>query len=72
MKEIDRIISIEMKKPVLLKIILKKLFRNIDDVFGPELLDPYCKFCFAKKFKMSAMHIQEIVTIAPEVSIDAV
>jgi len=37
-----------------------------DNVFGPKLMDPYCKFCFAKKFKMSAMHIQEIVTIAPD------
>jgi len=37
-----------------------------DDVFGPKLMDPYCKFCYAKKFKVSMMHVQEIVTIAPE------
>jgi len=43
--------------------------RNEDDVFGPQILDPYCKFCYAKKFKMSAVHIQEIVTIAPELAI---
>jgi len=43
--------------------------RETEDVFGPELLDPYCKFCFAKKYKMSALHVQEIVTIAPEISI---
>lgn len=43
--------------------------RKSDDVFGQELLDPLCKFCYAKKFKMSAMKITEIVTIAPEISI---
>lgn len=42
--------------------------RNEYDVFGPEILDPYCKFCYAKKFKMSAVNIKEIVTIAPEIS----
>merc|ERR1711936_374526 len=25
--------------------------REVDDVFAPEILDPYCKFCYAKKFK---------------------
>jgi hypothetical protein len=45
------------------------LFRKTDDVFGPEILEPLCKFCYAKKFKMSAIKITEIVTIAPEISI---
>ena len=26
--------------------------RNTDNVFGEEELEPYCKFCFAKKFKV--------------------
>ena len=42
------------------------LFREVDDVFAPEILDPYCKFCYAKKFKTSAIKIAEIVEIAPE------
>jgi len=40
--------------------------RNPDDAFGTDLLDPYCKFCYAKKFKISAIKIAEIVAIAPE------
>jgi len=40
--------------------------REVDDVFAPEILDPYCKFCYAKKFKTSAIKIAEIVEIAPE------
>jgi len=38
--------------------------RQTEDVFGPELLDPYCKFCYAKIYKVSAIKIQEMVTIA--------
>lgn len=40
--------------------------RESDDVFAPEILDPYCKFCYAKKFKTSAIKIAEIVEIAPD------
>ena len=40
--------------------------RETDDVFAPEILDPYCKFCYAKKFKTSAIKIADIVEIAPE------
>jgi len=40
--------------------------REQEDVFAPEILDPYCKFCYAKKFKTSAIKIAEIVEIAPE------
>jgi len=40
--------------------------RENDDVFAPEILDPYCKFCYAKKFKTSALKIAEIVEIAPD------
>jgi len=40
--------------------------RDQDDVFAPEILDPYCKFCYAKKFKTSAINIAEIVEIAPD------
>ena len=42
------------------------LLRENDDVFAPEILDPYCKFCYAKKFKTSALKIAEIVEIAPD------
>ena len=41
-------------------------YRECDDVFAPEILEPYCKFCYAKKFKMSAIALQEILEIAPE------
>ena len=40
--------------------------RDNDDVFAPEILEPYCKFCYAKKFKMSALALQEILEIAPQ------
>jgi len=43
--------------------------RETEDVFGPPLLDPYCKFCYAKIYKMSVLAIQEVVTIAPEISV---
>ena len=31
-----------------------------------EELQPYCKFCFAKKFKVSILNIQETVNTMPE------
>merc|ERR1712032_390792 len=36
---------------------------NPDSVFGgdDEDLEPYCKFCFAKKYNISALNIQEMV-----------
>jgi len=37
-----------------------------DNVFGAEDLQPYCKFCFAKHFKISAIDIAECVMIAPD------
>ena len=37
--------------------------RHTENFFGQEELDPYCKFCFAKKFKVSAMNIAEIVNL---------
>jgi len=40
-----------------------------NNVFGQEELEPYCKFCFAKKFKVSAINIAETVTITPEMSV---
>ena len=40
--------------------------KNVDNVFGEEDLEPYCKFCFAKKFKISALNIAETVTTVPE------
>jgi hypothetical protein len=36
------------------------------NVFGEEELEPYCNFCFAKKFKISAINIADTVTIVPE------
>ena len=35
-----------------------------DNIFC-DVLQPLCKFCYAKKFKVSAMKIAEIVEIAP-------
>ena len=40
--------------------------KNADNVFGDEELIPFCKFCFAKKFKISALNIAETVTTVPE------
>ena len=37
-----------------------------DNVFGEEQLEPYCNFCFAKKFKLSAINIADTVNIVPE------
>ena len=36
--------------------------KNEDNFFGQEDLEPFCKFCFAKKFKISALNIAETVT----------
>ena len=43
--------------------------KDTENVFGTEDLQPYCKFCFAKKFKVSAINIAETVAIAPEINI---
>ena len=40
--------------------------KNQDNVFGDEDLIPFCKFCFAKKFKISALNIAETVTTMQE------
>jgi len=37
--------------------------KDTSNVFGEEELEPYCNFCFAKKFKMSAIKIAETVAI---------
>eukprot|EP00092_Neocalanus_flemingeri_P005373 GFUD01005789.1.p1 GENE.GFUD01005789.1~~GFUD01005789.1.p1 ORF type:complete len:199 (-),score=68.53 GFUD01005789.1:140-736(-) len=42
--------------------------RDVDDVFAQEILEPYCKFCYAKKYKTSAIKIAEMVEIAPEIA----
>ena len=42
--------------------------REQDNVFGEEDLIPFCKFCFAKIFKVSALNIAEAVNITPEIS----
>ena len=40
--------------------------KDQENVFGQDDLLPFCKFCFAKKFKVSAIDIAEMVAIAPE------
>ena len=40
--------------------------KDQENVFGTEDLIPYCKFCFAKHFKVSAINIAECVMIIPE------
>jgi len=45
--------------------------RNTDNVFGEEELEPYCKFCFAKKFKVSSMNIADIVNIDINPGVDS-
>jgi len=35
--------------------------RETDNVFEEEILDPFCKFCFAKRYKVSALDIAETV-----------
>jgi len=42
--------------------------RDVDDVFAQEILEPYCKFCYAKKYKTSAIKVAEMVEIAPEIA----
>ena len=37
--------------------------RDSENVFGEDVVDPYCKFCFAKKFNMAAFNIAETVAI---------
>merc|ERR1711936_146641 len=34
-----------------------------DDVFAEEVLEPFCKFCFAKRYKLSALNVAESVKI---------
>ena len=34
-----------------------------DDVFAQEILEPFCKFCFAKRYKLSALNVADSVTI---------
>ena len=53
---------------IIIIILWTPMFRECEDVFAAEILEPYCKFCYAKKFKMSAIKIQEICEIAPEVA----
>lgn len=36
--------------------------RDTDNVFEEVILDPFCKFCFAKRYKVSALDIAETVT----------
>ena len=40
--------------------------RDTDNAFGTEELDPYCNFCFAKKFKLSAINIAETVCLVTD------
>ena len=40
--------------------------KNGDNIFGQEDLEPFCKFCFAKRFKISALNIAETVTTIPQ------
>jgi len=43
--------------------------KDPDNIFS-EILEPLCKFCYAKKFKASAIKIAEIVEIAPDTQIN--
>ena len=40
--------------------------KDVDNVFGQDDMIPFCKFCFAKKYKVSAINIAECVTIVQE------
>ena len=40
--------------------------KDQDNIFGQDDLEPFCKFCFAKRFKISALNIAETVTTIPE------
>ena len=42
--------------------------KDSDNVFAQEILEALCKFCFAKKFKTSAIALTEILDIAPQTS----
>ena len=37
--------------------------KDSDNVFAEEELAVFCKFCFAKRYKMSALNIAETVKI---------
>merc|ERR1711931_82683 len=37
--------------------------RENDDVFAEEVLEPFCRFCFAKRYKLSSLNVKESVTI---------
>jgi len=37
--------------------------RDTDNVFGTEELDPFCKYCFSKKFNIGTMDIADTVNI---------
>ena len=43
--------------------------KDADNFFGQEDLQPFCKFCFAKIFKISALNIAETVNTIPETEI---
>jgi len=52
----------------------KRSFDGKDMALGPpgdENPKPYCKFCFAKAFGISALNITEMCMIAPEEAIHA-
>ena len=40
--------------------------KDQDNIFGQEDLEPFCKFCFAKRFKISALNIAETVNTIPD------
>jgi hypothetical protein len=49
-----------------------RAFEGKDMILGPPddpNPKPYCKFCFAKAFGVSALNITELVSIAPETQI---
>eukprot|EP00092_Neocalanus_flemingeri_P025527 GFUD01027675.1.p1 GENE.GFUD01027675.1~~GFUD01027675.1.p1 ORF type:complete len:214 (+),score=60.61 GFUD01027675.1:62-643(+) len=37
--------------------------KDNEDVFAEEELEPFCKFCFAKRFKLSVLNVADSVTI---------
>ena len=42
------------------------MVKDVDNFFGQDDMIPFCKFCFAKKYKMSAINIAECVQIVPD------
>jgi len=40
--------------------------KDADNFFGQEDLEPFCKFCFAKRFKISTLNIAETVNTIPQ------